>query len=43
MKEAISENKDAHKVMHRNSAKENKKGYKSMKNKPKKAVSKVKR
>ena len=41
MKEAFSRRKDAHKAMCRNSTKENKRWYKSMNNKAKKAVSKA--
>ena len=43
MKEAPSRKKDAHKAMSRNSTEENKRRYKSMKNKAKKAVSKAMR
>ena len=40
VKEAVSRKIDAHKVMYQNSAEENKRMYKSVKNKAKKAVSK---
>ena len=43
VKEAVYKKKDAHKVMCWNSTQENKRRYKSMKNKAKKAVSKVMR
>ena len=41
MKEAESKKKDAHNVMCRNSTEENKRSYRNMKNKTKKAVSKA--
>ena len=41
MKEAVSRKKDAHKAMCQNSTEENKRRYKSLKNKAKKAVSKA--
>ena len=41
VKEAVSGKKDAHKAMCRNNTDENKRRYKSMKNKAKKAVSKA--
>ena len=43
VKEAVSRKKEAHKAMCENSTEENKRRYKSMKNKAKKAVSKVMR
>ena len=43
VKETVSIKKDAHKAMCRNSTEENKRKYKRMKNKAKKAVSKVMR
>ena len=43
MKEAVSTKKDAHKEMCQNSREENKRRHKSMKDKTKKAVSKVMR
>ena len=43
MKEAFSRKKEAHKVMCQNSTEENKRRYKSMKNKANKAVSKAMR
>ena len=41
MKEAVSRKKEAHKAMCQNSTVENKRRYKSMKNKANKAVSKA--
>ena len=43
MMEAVSRKKEAHKAMCQNSTEENKRRYKIMKNKAKKAVSKAKR
>ena len=43
VKEADSKRKDAHKAMYQNSTEENKRRYKSMKNKARKAVSKAMR
>ena len=43
MKEAASRKKDAHKAMHHNSTDKNKRRYKSMQNKVKKAISKTMR
>ena len=43
MKEAVSRKKEAHKAMFQNSTEENKRRYKSMKNKANKAVSKAMR
>ena len=43
MKEAVSRKKEAHNAMCQNSAEENKRRYKSMKNKANKAVSKATR
>ena len=43
MKEAVSRKKDAHKTMCQNNTEENKRRYKFMNNKSKKAVSKVMR
>ena len=40
MKEAVSRKKDAHKAMCQNNTVENKRRYKSLKNKARKAVSK---
>ena len=43
VKQAVSRKKDAHKAMCQNSTEENKRRYKSIKNKSKKTVSKVMR
>ena len=43
VKEAVSRKKDAHKATCQNSTEKNKRRYKSMKNKPNKAVSKAMR
>ena len=43
MKEAVSRKKETHRAMYQNSTEENKRRYKSLENKAKKAVSKAMR
>ena len=43
MKDEVSRKKEVHRAMHQNSTEENKRMYKSMKNKANKAVSKAMR